>query len=91
MKNRNWAQEIKDWWDENKSAIKSGFAFGMIGAFAGFAAGMNSADTLWLEHGFERAVDYSDNPSDELGLAEENCDDPELLELIRLENEENSQ
>lgn len=88
MKNkRNWKREIKDWWNENKSAIKAGFTFGMIGAFAGFATGVTSADKLWMEHGFERAVDYSDMPSDELGLTEENCDDPELLDLVNFENE----
>ena len=92
MKNRNWKQEIKDWWNENESSIKAGFAFGMIGAFAGFAAGMSATDRLWLEHTtFDGISDVSnDESNDDFVMDESNCDDPELLELIRLENEENS-
>ena len=48
MKNRNWKQEIKEWWNENKNAIKAG---------------------------------------DDFVLDESNCDDPELLDLIRSEIE----
>lgn len=92
MKNRNWKQEIKDWWNENKSSIKSGFAFGVLGAFAGYAAGMSATDRMWLEHTMLAGNTYaSDNESDDgFVMDESNCDDPELLELIRLENEENS-
>ena len=89
MKNRNWKQEIKDWWNENKTAIKAGFAFGMIGAFAGFAAGVTATDRLWLEHTtFEGIKDVSNDESDDdFVLDESNCDDPELLDLIRSEIE----
>ena len=89
MKNRNWKQEIKEWWNENKTAIKAGFAFGMLGAFAGFAAGVTVTDRLWLEHTtFEKISDASGNESDDdFMLDESNCDDPELLDLIRSEIE----
>lgn len=92
MKNRNWKQETKDWWNENKSSITSGFAIGVLGAFAGYAAGMTATDRLWLEHTMLEGNTYaSDNESDDgFVMDESNCDDPELLELIRLENEENS-
>lgn len=49
MKNKNFKQEIKDWWNKYKSEIKTGFAVGMIGAFAGFAAGVNVTDKLWID------------------------------------------
>ena len=67
MKNRNWKQEIKEWWNGNKSYVKAGFAFGMLGAFAGFAAGVTATDRLWLEHTtFERIGDASvDEPDDD--------------------------
>ena len=89
MKNRNWKQEIKEWWNENKNAIKAGFAFGMIGAFAGFAAGVTATDRLWLEHTtFEGIRDVSNDESDDgFVLDESNRDDPELLDLIRSEIE----
>ena len=92
MKNRNWKQEIKDWWNENKSSIASGFAIGVLGAFAGYAAGMSATDRMWLEHTMLKSNrDTSDNESD-YGFVMDgsNCDDPELLEMIRLVNEENS-
>ena len=49
MKNRNWKQEIKDWWKENKSSITSGFAIGVLGAFAGYAAGMTADELRWYK------------------------------------------
>ena len=89
MKNRNWKQEIKEWWNENKSSIKAGFTFGMLGAFAGFAAGVTVTDGLWFEHTtFEKISDASgDESDDDFMLDESNCDDPELLDLIRSEIE----
>ena len=89
MKNRNWKKEIKEWWNENKSSIKAGFTFGMLGAFAGFAAGVNATDRLWLEHTtFERIGDASgDGSDDDFVLDESNYNNPELLDLIRSEIE----
>ena len=49
MKNKNFKQEIKNWWNTHKSEIKTGFAVGMIGSFAGFAAGVNATDKLWID------------------------------------------
>lgn len=46
---KNFKQEIKNWWNEHKSEIKTGFAVGMIGSFAGFAAGVNATDKLWID------------------------------------------
>ena len=76
-------------WNENKTSIQAGCAFGMIGAFAGFAAGVTATDRLWLEHTtFEGFEDVSNDESDDdFVLDESNCDDPELLDLIRSEIE----
>lgn len=84
---KTFKQQVKDWWQENKRVIKAGITFGVIGIGYGFIKGMNAANDSWLKHGFERAVDDSDDSSDNFGLTEENCDDPELLEMVKNENE----
>lgn len=84
---KTFKQQIKDFWNENKRVIKVGITFGALGFIYGFTKGMTAEEKLWLDHGFERAIDNSETPSDELGLTEENSDDPEYLELVRLENE----
>ena len=84
---RNFKQEIKDWWNDNKKVIKTGVVCGLIGIGYGFIKGLSTSDKMWMDHGFTRAIDKSEEPYDELVLDESNCDDPELLELIRLENE----
>ena len=85
--NKTFKQQIKDWWNDNKRVIKAGIAFGALGVAYGFIKGAGATDRLWLEHGFERAVDDSEDSSDNFGLTEENCDDPELLEIVKSENE----
>lgn len=84
---KTFKQQVKDWWQENKRVVKAGIAFGALGVAYGFAKGLNTANESWLSHGFERALDDSEDSSDGFGLTEENCDDPELLELVRSENE----
>lgn len=49
MKNKNFKRNWNSWWNEHKSEIKTGFAVGMIGSFAGFAAGVNATDKLWID------------------------------------------
>lgn len=80
---KTFKQQVKDWWQENKRVIKVSITCGVIGIGYGFIKGMNAANDLWLRHGFERAVDDSDDSSDNFCLTEENCDDPELLEMIK--------
>lgn len=84
---KTFKQQIKDFWNENKRVIKVGITFGALGFIYGFTKGMTAEEKLWLDHGFERAIDNSEMPSDEFGLTEANCDDPEYLELVRFENE----
>ena len=84
---KTFKQQIKDFWNENKRVIKVGITFGALGFIYGFTKGMTAEEKLWLDHGFERAIDNSEMPRDELGLTEENSNDPEYLELVRLENE----
>lgn len=82
---RNFKQEIKDWWNENKRVIKTGATCLLIGLGYGFIKGLSTSDEMWMKHGFTRAE--AEEPCDEFGLTESNCDDPEYLELVRLENE----
>lgn len=79
--NRNFKQEIKDWWSENKRVVKVGSACLLIGAFWGFVKGVNSMTSLSVANSKQEEDDFV---HDELSV-----DDPELLELIRME-EENS-
>lgn len=88
MKEKTFVQQLKDWWNDNKKVIKVGFTFGVLGVAYGFIKGAAVTDNMWLEHGFERALAEPDTQSDELRLTEENCDDPELLELVRSEEED---
>ena len=76
-------QQVKDWWQENKRIVKTGITFGVIGIGYGFIKGMTATNDSWLNHGFERAIDDSDDYSNEFGLTDENCDDPELLEMVQ--------
>lgn len=87
MNKRNWTQEIKDWWNENKAAIKAGITFGAIGMFYGLATGMSATNKLWMDHGFTPATDDFEEPCDEFELTDENCDDPELAEIVKFEIE----
>ena len=84
---RNFKKEIKDWWDEHKKVIKAGVVCGIIGIAYGFIKGLTTSNEMWLRHGFTKAEAESEEPYDELELDETNCDDPELLELVRFENE----
>ena len=82
---RNWKQEIKDWWKDNKKAIKTGVVCGLFGIGYGFIKGISTSDEKWMKYWLAPAAD--DEPCDELELDETNCDDPELLELVRMDNE----
>ena len=78
---KTFKQQVKDWWQENKRVIKAGITCGLIGIGYGFIKGMTAANDLWLKHGFERAIDDSDDSSDGFKLTDKNCDDPDLLEM----------
>ena len=81
---RNYKQEIKDWWVENKKAVKTGAVCCLVGIGYGFIKGMSASDKLWID-GLSKAVTSGESSSDDVGLTEENCDDPEFLELVRME------
>lgn len=84
--NKTLFQHAKGWWDDNKTVIKAGLICGVLGVMYGMVEGGKAQNELWLKYGFERAK-ASHEPCDEYGLTEANCDDPELLELARMENE----
>lgn len=84
---KTFKQEVKDWWQENKKAIKAGITCGLIGVVYGMFVGHSGATSLFLRNGYGPTRDDHEVPCDEFGLTEENCDDPEFLEIVRFENE----
>lgn len=82
---RNYKQEIKDWWVEHRKEVKTGLICGLVGLGYGFIKGMSASDKLWI-NGLSNAIKEGSS-GDNDGLTEENCDDPEFLELVRMENE----
>lgn len=85
--NRNFKQEIKDWWSENKRVVKVGGVCLLIGAFWGFVKGVACQTNTHLS--LLAKIPNANNDEDEFVYDETTVDDPELLELIRME-EENS-
>lgn len=79
---RNWKKEMKDWWDEHKTAVKTGAVCLTIGTFYGFVKGVNTMSDM-----LTRSIE-STSDEDSFEYTEENVDDPELLELINSSNEE---
>lgn len=80
-------EQAKNWWNDNKRVIKTGLICGVLGVMYGMVEGCKSQNEMWLKYGFERAGADPEPADDMYGLTEENCDDPELLELVRMENE----
>ena len=76
-------QQAKEWWDDNKRVIKTGVVCSALGLAYGFIKGGLTVAGMRLEY-VEKKTNYN---NDNFEYTEENVDDPELLELIRLENE----
>lgn len=79
--NKNIKQQIKDFWNENKQKIKvgaiclvSGLAIGYVKAFG---------DLNEIKVTLQPVDNDKDNANNNYGLTEENCDDPELLEIVK--------
>lgn len=83
---RNWKQEIKEWWQENKKVIKVGVTCGLAGLAYGFIKGTLTVSNMLLK-GDITCVRYEKPDYDSDELTEENCDDPDFAELVRFENE----
>lgn len=91
---KTFIQQLKDWWNRHKGEVKTGIAFGTafgtLGVAYGMFKGYATADKMWMDHGFEHSVDYSDTTSDESWTADEDCnwkDDPEWSELVNSKKE----
>lgn len=78
---RNWKQEIKDWWNKHKRAIKTGGICLLIGAFWGFVKGINCQTSAIIS--LSSKIPDAKNEEDDFVYDETNVDDPELLEMIR--------
>ena len=82
---KTFKQEVKDWWDENGRVIKTGATCLAVGAFWGFGKGVGACTNSNIS--LSSKLPYPDEAESDFEYTEENVDDPELLELIRLENE----
>lgn len=85
---RNFKQEFKDWWNDNKGYIKVGITCGLVGIGYGFVKGVTTTNKLWMNTLRETIDQTLEESSDKFELNESNCDNPELLELVRSENED---
>ena len=83
----NSKREIKEWWNNNKGKVKVGLTCGLIGIGYGFIKGILTNEKMWVDRVNKIEIYDDEEPCDEFGLTESNCDDPELLELVRFENE----
>ena len=86
---RYYCHQIKDFWNENKRVIKVGLTFGALGFIHGFSKGVVTNEQVWLDT-LQDSLTNTGSSSDEPGSTEYIRDDPQYLELVRLENE-NSQ
>ena len=78
---RNFIQEVKDWWNDNKRVIKTGGLCLLIGAFWGFVKGIDCQTNVNL--GLIAKIPNANDDEDDFVYDETTVDDPELLELIR--------
>lgn len=86
---KTFKQELKDWWQDNKRVVKVAVTFGVIGIGYGFIKGMCVSNETWIEHSYKQDYEDSGLPDGDDGfkLTEVNCDDPEMLEIVKFENE----
>ena len=82
---KTFKQEVNEWWDENGRVIKTGATCLLIGAFWGFVKGVGACTNSIIS--LSSKIPYSDEESDSFEYTEENVDDPELLEIVKFENE----
>lgn len=78
---RNWKQEIKEVWIENKGKIKVGFVCLGLGTMYGLIKGYGVANSC-----MNRLIDkipYIPDPGDISDYIYSNLDKPEVLEEIR--------
>lgn len=79
----NEKRTLKDWWKENKSKIGIA-ALSAFGVFCvGFIKGVDTSTRMFLDNVEIREKESDPYPTEEEQLA----DDPELMELIKMEEE----
>ena len=78
-------QEVKEWWQENKKAIKAGIVCGLAGIAYGFIKGTLTVSNMLINGDITvMRPDKTDWDTDTT-LTEENCDDPDLMVAVELE------
>lgn len=73
-------EKIKHWVKEHKRLIKVGIASFTIGALIGFVKGVLTESKI-LGSAYDRLPNSDDSSDEDYGLTEDNCDDPELLNI----------
>lgn len=79
--NKNIKQQIKDFWSENKQKIKVGAICLVSGLAIGYVKAVGDLNEIKVI--LDTADKDKDNADNNYGLTEENCDDPELLEMVK--------
>lgn len=77
-------EKVKIWWDEHKTAIKIGGVCLTTGLVAGYLKGNSDAVGLFLKNG---SWEPDETEEEDFVYDESNTDDPDLLELIKQEQE----
>ena len=80
-------EKIKNWMKEHKKLIKTGLYCFTIGALVGFVKGVLTESKI-LGSAYDRLPSRDDSSDDDYGLTEDNCDDPELLNIYTNKEEE---
>lgn len=80
-------QEVEEWWQENKKAIKAGVVCGLAGLAYGFIKGTLTVSNMLINGDISimrpEKIDWDADTT----LTEENCDDPDLMVAVELEKE----
>ena len=84
---KKFSQVIKEWWQENEKVVKTGIVCGLAGIAYGFIKGTLTVSNMLINGDISVVRPEEPDWDSDRTLTEENCDDPELLELVRLENE----
>ena len=83
---KTFGEEVKEWWHDNKKVIKAGIICGLAGFAYGFIKATNTLSNMMIKGDITvEKPEKIDWDAEEINLDE--CDDPELVELINLETE----
>lgn len=77
---------VKNWWNENGKVVKAGVICGTVGLCYGFFKGITTTAGMIVAASNYRNDNETDNMKN-FAYNENTVDDPEMLELIEMEKE----